>query len=58
MTQTALTWNSNIDFPLLDSSMNRKAPIPVFGLSASSLFPCCKQKECKLYMEQYLIMYK
>lgn len=34
------TWNSSIDFPLLDSSMKRNAPIPVFGLSASSLFPC------------------
>lgn len=39
------TWNSNIDLPLLDSSMNRKAPIPVFGLSASSLLPCNRGKE-------------
>lgn len=29
-----------MDFPLLDSSMKRNAPIPVLGLSASSLFPC------------------
>lgn len=34
------TWNSSMDFPLLDSSMKRNAPIPVLGLSASSLFPC------------------
>lgn len=29
-----------MDLPLLDSSMKRNAPIPVLGLSASSLFPC------------------
>lgn len=29
-----------MDFPLLDSSMKRKAPIPVLGLSASSRLPC------------------
>lgn len=38
------TWNSNMDFPLLDSSMKRNAPIPVLGLSASSRFPCKPQQ--------------
>lgn len=38
------TWNSNMDFPLFDSSMKRNAPIPVLGLSASSRFPCKPQQ--------------
>lgn len=42
------TWNSSIDFPLLDSSMKRKAPIPVLGLSASSRLPCRRHSRQEL----------
>lgn len=42
------TWNSSMDFPLLDSSMKRNAPIPVLGLSASSLFPCEHRQALKV----------
>ena len=34
------SWNSSMVRPLLASSMKRKAPMPVLGLSASSGSPC------------------
>ena len=34
------SWNSSIDLPRFDSSMKRKAPIPVLGFSVSSCTPC------------------